>query len=65
MSISEIANHNGSFISLHANASLCSNFGGNLGTNPCKLKKVKIEGVMSSWVDPLYDTPPVIKFDNK
>jgi hypothetical protein len=65
MSTNEIANRDGSLISLHANASLGKSLGGNLGTNPCKLKKVKIEGVVSSWVDPLYSTPPVIKFDKK
>jgi hypothetical protein len=65
MSTNENANGNGSLIYLHANVSLCRSLGGNLGTNLCKLKKVKIEGAMSSWVDPLYDTPPIIIFDKK
>jgi hypothetical protein len=39
--------------------------GGSLGTNPYKLKKVKIKGAMSSWVNPLYGTPHVIIFDKK
>ncbi len=65
MSTNENANVNGSLICLHANVSLCRSLGGNLGTNLYKLKKVKIEGTMSSWVDPLYDTPPIIIFDKK
>jgi hypothetical protein len=66
MSISENENGNGSLISLHANVSLCGSLGGgSLSTNPYKLKKVKIKGTMSSWVDTLYDTPLVIIFDKK
>ncbi len=66
MSISKNANGNGSLISFHANVSLCGSLGGNnLSTNLCKLKRVKIEGAMSYWIDPLYGTPPIIMFDKK
>jgi hypothetical protein len=66
MSTSENVNGNGSLISFHANASLCGSLGGgSSSTNPYKLKKVKIKGAMSSWVDILYDTPLVIIFDKK
>jgi hypothetical protein len=64
MLTNENANGNGSLIFLHANASLAKSLGGSLGTNLYK-KKVKIEGVTSSWVDPFYGTTPVIIFDKK
>jgi hypothetical protein len=65
-SISENANGNGSLISFHANVSLYGSLGGNsLSTNLCKLKRVKIERVVFSWIDPLYGTPPIIMFDKK
>jgi hypothetical protein len=66
MSISKNANGNCSLISFHANVSLCGSLGGNnLNTNLCKLKSVKIKGAMSSWINPLYGTPPIIMFDKK
>jgi len=53
-------NENGSLISLLATKSL----GGSFGNNDYK-KRVKSEGMPSSWVEPFYGIQPNIIFDKK
>jgi hypothetical protein len=54
-----LINANGSLVSHVVTRSL----GSNLGNTNCKLKKVKSEGSLALWVEPLYGTPRNIIFD--
>jgi hypothetical protein len=54
-----LINANGNHVSHVVIRSLSSS----LGNTNCKLKKVKSEGTLVLWVEPLYGAPPNIIFD--
>jgi hypothetical protein len=54
-----LINANGSLVFHVATRSL----GSSLKNTNCKLKKVKSEGTLALWVEPLYGPPPNIIFD--